>query len=670
MEILVQHSLANPGDWVALDSADWAGLTKKPEPVGGEVFDQLPGWVNTICIQGMRLSGDYIVVIDRPDIEGCDVIVANVDPEDWAVPDRYVKHYTFLPLAPDLTKGGAINTRITYKVYAGATAIKRYDVANDPALTEALPMRDFLVPLEALKRYGIWRSDEDYAAHVTARTIKGWRDWGDHLDLSELDESGRIKGQREQGRWNKAKGTITYICRDTDRTVGWEAGEHEDAMETTTATLGSETATTAQESSEFEWIFTTPANEPNNADWPNGDYRIQYDVNAIDSDELITATNFARVSSDASTILQTLPTDGTNITTTGLHIRSVTVDPTAGAVGDRFGIRVTGQNVSLHMSQTITLDLNISDSFADGPWTVAFTATGALLLGTIAISGTGVGGAEGIGALALSGPTISGTGVAGADGVGALALGVPSIAGTGVEKFTATGALALSVPVIAGTGVGGAEGVGALLIAAPAIAGTGTARFEGSGALLLGVPVIAGTGIEELTATGALALSPIAIVGTGVAGADGVGALALGPPLIAGAAVQEFIASGALALAVPTIAGTGIFGEAADGAGALALATIAIAGTGVGGAEGTGALLLAVPSIAGTGVEQFTASGALLLGVPAISGTGVAGVEGIGALTIAVIVISGTGTSVVAGGRIWKLVGFSGLIGEGGGIIV
>ena len=188
----------------------------------------------------------------------------------------------------------------------------------------------------------------------------------------------------------------------------------------------------------------------------------------------------------------------------------------------------------------------------------ATSGAGALTLGTIVISGTGVAGIDGIGALALAVPTIAGTGVAGADGTGALALAPPSIAGTGVEEFIATGALALAVPAIAGTGVGGAEGIGALLIAAPAIAGTGVEKFTASGALLLGVPSIAGTGIEKLTASGALALATVVIAGTGVAGADGVGALALGPPLIAGTAVEEFIASGALALGTVAIAGTGV----------------------------------------------------------------------------------------------------------------
>jgi len=50
------------------------------------------------------------------------------------------------------------------------------------------------------------------------------------------------------------------------------------------------------------------------------------------------------------------------------------------------------------------------------------------------------------------------------DGSGALTLSVLSIAGTGVETFTATAALILSTIQLEGTGIGGSSGVSFSLV--------------------------------------------------------------------------------------------------------------------------------------------------------------------------------------------------------------
>lgn len=648
MKVLVQDTLATPGDWRLTDSADWAGLAKKPEPAGGEVIDDTPGWVYQVNVQGVTFSADYIAVIDRPD-GGCEVIAADVDPEDYQPPDMYVQHWTFLPLAPDVKLGGALNTRQSRVVYAGSRAKAKFEGTEN---TVVKPLGQFVRPAEGLIRYGIWLSDVLSDAHVAARSIRGWRDWGDHLDPSELDENGRVKVQRDLGWWDKAKGTITYFQRDTDRAVGWVIADHEDAFETSTATAASESVTFNNELGRHVWGFTTPTNEPNSADWPNGTYRFQYDVTAIGGVQTITATLFVRLNSAADSILESQQ-DDTDITGTGLHLRSVTLDWAAGAAGDRFGVRVVVDHVS-HMQQTVTLELNTSDSFADGPWTAgALSGSGALTLGPIAIAGTG---------------TMQ------PSGSGALALGPPAIAGTGVEKFIGSGVLLLGVPAISGTGATEAEGSGALTLGVPAIAGTGEEKFTATGALVLGAPAIAGTGVEVFTATGALALNRIAIAGTGVAGADGTGALALGPPLIAGSAVEEFIASGALAL-TPTpiaISGTGSHSDATDGTGALLLAVPSITGTGVMQPSGTGALVLGPPLIAGSGIEEFIASGALALSTVAIAGTGAEKFTATGALLLGAPAISGSAVEqfIASGGLTIARPSISGsgierLIGQG-----
>ena len=371
MKVLVQDTLASPGEWRTLNSAAWVELAKKPEPVGGEIIDDQPGWIYAINVQGVKFIGDYIVVLDRPD-GGCEVIAANVDPGDWAPPDMYVQHWTFLPLVPDPLLGGAINTRQSRIVYAGSRAKAKFKGTQN---TTVLPFGQFVRPTEGLVRYGIWLTNALSDAHVAARSIKGWRDWGGHLDTTEVDEQGRVKIQRDLGRWSKAKGTITYIQRDTDRAVGYGAFAHEDALESATATASSETATISQNSTnQLAWSFATPSNEPNVVDWPNGTYRCQFDCTAAGDNLLYRCKRvglgdgFDRVNSALSSVLERVDQAEDDFSGTGLKLATVSWDPAAGDAADRFAVHLIADNAAEHMDEDITLELNTSDSFADGPW--------------------------------------------------------------------------------------------------------------------------------------------------------------------------------------------------------------------------------------------------------------------------------------------------------------
>ena len=78
---------------------------------------------------------------------------------------------------------------------------------------------------------------------------------------------------------------------------------------------------------------------------------------------------FVRVDSSLSSILQTIPQSESAFTSTGLHMASVT-DPawSSGSANDRYVLALTAYRTAGHSSQEITLQLNESDDFTDGPW--------------------------------------------------------------------------------------------------------------------------------------------------------------------------------------------------------------------------------------------------------------------------------------------------------------
>ena len=377
MKVLIQWSQAEPKDWQEVDSASWALLPSKSEPVGGETIDNSLGWVTAINIQGCVYKGFDHYAVEDLSLGRCRLICWNDDPVDWPGNERHAIIHTFAPLQPDSLLGNAINTKQTREVFATGTARTRL-LTNAPTDTFSAWSK-FIPPAAALIRHGIWLSDLLFAAHTAMRSRIGWRErpWTDHLAVDEVDVNGRLLSQRSKDRWQKAQGTITYYCRDTYRAAAYELFvEHEDALETSTATATTETVEVPLDTTEKVWAFTSDTNTPNSSDWPNGSYRIQYDVTVIDSGVRIDNTLFSRIIADGTSVLESAQ-DLTDVTTTGLAIRSATWNPAAGSSSDRFAVRVSGTNFNTMMGDpaTITLELNTVDSFADGPWTAGGRTT-------------------------------------------------------------------------------------------------------------------------------------------------------------------------------------------------------------------------------------------------------------------------------------------------------
>ncbi|MCK5613886.1 hypothetical protein KAR91_69125 [Candidatus Pacearchaeota archaeon] len=379
MKVLIQWSTKNPKDWEEIDSEDWPNLPSKPEPKGGEVIDDDKGWINHINVQGITFSGDHYAVEDLNDgSDGILVYCWNDDDEDYSDENKYAMVWKILPLAPREDLGGAIDTHQSKIIYAQTKMYKHFKSLMPVKNTVLKKWSEFESPKKSLIRHGIWLSDLLYKGHKSAKKLRTWMEWTEHLPNSELDEHGFLKDQRAQGRFSKAKGSITYYQRDDARATGVHVVSNENAFERTTGVSATIDEEVLRTSDELTHVFTTPANEPNSDDWPNGLYRFQFNVAAAEAEltyGLLTiggsAGHFARVDAGLTADQEIWTQDEGAFSGTGTNIASNTINPVAGLIDDRFECLVACANAAIHQDRTLSMTVNVAASFADGPWTAA-----------------------------------------------------------------------------------------------------------------------------------------------------------------------------------------------------------------------------------------------------------------------------------------------------------
>lgn len=177
----------------------------------------------------------------------------------------------------------------------------------------------------------------------------------------------------------------TFYHRSTVVLSGIHVADHEKDQPTTAGSVVlEESSSFVGGESRLSFLFTTPAAEPNTADWPNGLYRCIMEITTAGADISYglraagTATgHFARVNSDLTSDLETIAQTQALFTGTGVKTASVTWDPAAGAAGDRFECLIAGTRAASHGSQTLAIALDAPDAsetnggISDGPWTVA-----------------------------------------------------------------------------------------------------------------------------------------------------------------------------------------------------------------------------------------------------------------------------------------------------------
>lgn len=187
MKIFYQWALRNPQDWALGDSAQWSQIPKRARPNPGDPLPNQPGLVACITVQGVEFPYSCCAVEDLNDGSGGVRITGWEDglpTGSTGLPGpgwRQAFAWSILPLAPDAKFGGALNTRQFLTIYGESNFLALYDQNNPPVTSGGpvtfQPWTAFVRPAEAVVRYGIGMSDQDWARHVAARTAKGWRDW-------------------------------------------------------------------------------------------------------------------------------------------------------------------------------------------------------------------------------------------------------------------------------------------------------------------------------------------------------------------------------------------------------------------------------------------------------------------------------------------------------------
>ena len=395
MKILVQDTVKTPRDWITIDSGEWAGLPKLPDPSvdrlqGDDGVTEQRGHIFDVIIQGVHFrSADHYHFKPLAN-GGVQAITWKDDPKSVSGGEKWAEIRTFLPLAPDMSLGGAINTVQSRIIYAKPVSFNRLRKRGPIQNTELRPWSEFIPPPENETRHGLWVSDNLADLHTTTQTNYGWRDWADHLPPSERDVNGRLLSQRLQGRWAKARGTKTFFLYDAALTNTIHTVEGSSGFEMNATDLASpavhQSAWSGADVSVFTHLWTTNSGVPNVADWPNGVYRCQIDVsseNRLDSYGFLTqgshAGHFAVVDSGLTADQETWTQDEAAFTGTGIKLATNTIDPASGAAGDRFECLLAALGDSNGYGHHLEVSCDDSDSFADGPWTAPSGWTGKII---------------------------------------------------------------------------------------------------------------------------------------------------------------------------------------------------------------------------------------------------------------------------------------------------
>jgi hypothetical protein len=380
MRVLYQPTQDAPADWLECDSADWPNVVSQNFPL------------HALCVQGVVFEGADHYSVESAGVGIIRVTVWYDDPKDWPPGYRWAREFVLQHLTPDANLGGAINTRHTQVVYAEPEMflVLQAAYARNPTVT-VRPWAAFSRRVRPELK-GKWVSDEHHEAHQDIRVVRGWREWTEGLDPSELDESGRLKSQRLQGRWIKPKGTQTFYHNLDDLSIGAYAAEFENQLGLTATGVGTETYDSIKDTGTLVWAAASPAGRPGESAWPTtGTYRYQIDATAVGADcsfGLLTqggaVGEFGRVSGDLSTRLQGIAQSQAAFTGSGWHVASIT-DPawTSGGVNDRFVVAVAAVRIAGHAAQSLTLQLGETDDYTDGPWPEYVAATdNAVFFGT------------------------------------------------------------------------------------------------------------------------------------------------------------------------------------------------------------------------------------------------------------------------------------------------
>ena len=308
--------------------------------------------------------------------KGCKLYGWNDDPILFPVGQRNGIIITFLPLAPDRRFGGAYNTRQTVQHFVEGD---RWNNRRSVERTTWDLWANMPMIRSAQVKPGLMLSDKDLALYTAALSPSNWREWTEGLPTEEVVD-GQLRIQREVGRWAKSQGTLTFFQQPQALVIDTHVATLERVLEATVFdSAGSNSIVTASGSGDqLGWLFSTLFAEPDNPnddDWPNGEYRCQLDMitgNNNVSYGLLTLGasdgHFARIDAGTTTDLETWTQDEAAFSGTGLKLATHTINPSSGAVTDHYELLIALEDIRPHggnATNTLSVD---ADAFADGPW--------------------------------------------------------------------------------------------------------------------------------------------------------------------------------------------------------------------------------------------------------------------------------------------------------------
>ena len=369
MKVLIQWAMKRIRDWDEIDTSQISSIPPKENPGTGSRLDNFPGWINSINIQGVVICAyDHYNFQLGTDLKGEWLKVTAWTLIDLSVPEASEKatEWTFRNLTQDPKCGNAWNTNQT---------VNRWGYKN------ASPWNEFVIPQSGFTFHGKQLTDEEYLERKQIQSIHGWREWTEGVPEDQIGTDGKLKSQRAQGLYDKPDGTRTYWLTNTAILQPVVATENE--LEATDTEPGGSTgtdvsATVRKRSDELSFSWTANGTSVIDTAWVSGSYRFIMDVSsagadityALDGTIRAGYEGFNQYDNTNTTVQETKNDNGSAQSGTGIKTFTTgTVSWTDDTATDNKMVVALGvANGNSKDSQTLSVSVNDTDSYIDGPW--------------------------------------------------------------------------------------------------------------------------------------------------------------------------------------------------------------------------------------------------------------------------------------------------------------
>jgi hypothetical protein len=392
MKALIQWATKKVEDWYEVNTSDLPSMPIKDDPGPQDNLDNKPGWINAVNIQGVLIAGyDHYNFQWGTDAEGEWVKVTSWTVEDLTVPEASKKALVSIFRSIRRDQYGSWNTSQNFESYG--YEIPNFSISN----REYFSWDSFIEPTDGVTFHGKQLTDIEYAERKSIQSHHGWREWTEDIPSEEL-VNGEIPAQRPLGRYSVPLGTITWWPYYTANALATYNASNE--LGVTQTEPSSSSGTTYPEeirknSSELTHAFATAGSyNPGFATWPAGSvgsgYRFQIDCTSCGADitygllsSIDNEAGFYRIDSTDSAQWQ-VDMSQSAFSGTGQKLATNTsVSESTNASDDKFAVALAAANGHAKDNQTITIAVNDTDSWMDGPWTTGNPQTATLSVSAV-----------------------------------------------------------------------------------------------------------------------------------------------------------------------------------------------------------------------------------------------------------------------------------------------